>query len=63
MIYESILEADCVVEELNMFEDNQQDTFEHDKWILILHFYLYCNTPWFHKQPGMLLYYTSDVHI
>jgi hypothetical protein len=27
-IYESILEADCVVKEPNTFEDDPQDTFE-----------------------------------
>ena len=37
-ICESILEADCVVEEPNMFKDEPQDTFEQGKWILPLHF-------------------------
>jgi hypothetical protein len=36
-IRESILEADCVVDELNTFEDEPQDTFEKGKWILPLH--------------------------
>jgi hypothetical protein len=40
MICESILEADCVVDEPNTFEDNPQDKFEQGKWILLLHFYL-----------------------
>jgi hypothetical protein len=30
-MYESILEADCVVEELNTFEDDPHDIFEQDK--------------------------------
>jgi hypothetical protein len=42
-ICESILEADFVVEDLNSFEDNSQDTFEQGKWILPLHFCLYPN--------------------
>jgi hypothetical protein len=42
-ICESILEADCVVEEPNLFGDDPQDTFEQGKWILPLHFYLYPN--------------------
>jgi hypothetical protein len=40
-ICESILEAECVVEEPNTFEDDPQDTFEQGKWILPLHFCLY----------------------
>jgi hypothetical protein len=40
-ICESILEAGYVVEESNMFEDDPQDTFEQDKWILPLHLCLY----------------------
>jgi hypothetical protein len=40
-ICKSILEVDFVVEELNSFEDDPQDTFEQGKWILPLHFYLY----------------------
>jgi hypothetical protein len=40
-ICEPILEADCVVEDPNTFEDDPQDTFEQGKWILPLHFYLY----------------------
>jgi hypothetical protein len=40
-ICESILEADCVVEDPNTFEDDSQDMFEQGKWILPLHFYLY----------------------
>jgi hypothetical protein len=31
MICESILEADCVVQEQNTFEDDSQDTFEQGK--------------------------------
>jgi hypothetical protein len=31
------LEADCVVEDLNLFEDELHDTFEQGKWILSLH--------------------------
>jgi hypothetical protein len=41
MICESILEAGCVVEEPNTFEDDPQDTFEQGKQILPLHFCLY----------------------
>jgi hypothetical protein len=33
----TLLEADCVVEEPNTFEDEPQDTFEQGKWILPLH--------------------------
>jgi hypothetical protein len=40
-ICELILEADCVVDEPNSFEDDPQDTLEEGKWILPLHFYLY----------------------
>jgi hypothetical protein len=36
-ICESILEADCVVEDSNSFEDDPQDTLEQGKWILPLH--------------------------
>jgi hypothetical protein len=36
-IHESILEADCVVDERNLSEDEPQDTFEQGKWILPLH--------------------------
>jgi hypothetical protein len=42
-ICEPILEADCVVEEPNTFEDDPQDTFEQGKWSLPLHFFLYPN--------------------
>ena len=42
-ICESMLEADCEVDEPNSFEDDPQDTFEKGKWILPLHFYLYPN--------------------
>jgi hypothetical protein len=35
---ESILEADFVVEDLNSFEDDPQDTFDQAKWILPLRF-------------------------
>jgi hypothetical protein len=38
-----MLEVDCEVDEPNTFKDNPQDTFEQDKWILPLHFYLYPN--------------------
>jgi hypothetical protein len=38
-----ILEADYVVEEPNLFEDDPRENFEQDKWILPLHFYLYPN--------------------
>jgi hypothetical protein len=37
MLCESILEADCVVEDPNLFEDDPQETFEQGKWILPLH--------------------------
>jgi hypothetical protein len=40
-ICESILEADCVVEEPNTFEGDPHDTFEEGKWILPMHFCLY----------------------
>jgi hypothetical protein len=40
MICEFILKANYVVEEPNTFEDDPQDTFEQDKWILPLHFCL-----------------------
>jgi hypothetical protein len=33
----TLLEADCVVEEPNLFENDPQDTFEQGKWILPLH--------------------------
>jgi hypothetical protein len=33
----TIIEADCVVEEPNTFEDDPQDAFEQGKWILPLH--------------------------
>jgi hypothetical protein len=36
-ICESILEANFMVEDLNMFEDDPQDAFEQGKWILPLH--------------------------
>jgi hypothetical protein len=39
-ICESILEADCVVDEPNSFENDPQDMFEQGKWTLPLHFYL-----------------------
>jgi hypothetical protein len=42
-ICKSILEANCVVEEPNTFEDDPQYTFEQAKWILPLHFCLYPN--------------------
>jgi hypothetical protein len=33
----TLLEADCVVEDSNLCEDEPQDTFEQGKWILPLH--------------------------
>jgi hypothetical protein len=33
----TLLEADYVVEDSNMFDDEPQDTFEQGKWILPLH--------------------------
>jgi hypothetical protein len=33
----TLLEADCVVDEPNSFEDDPQDAFEQGKWILPLH--------------------------
>jgi hypothetical protein len=42
-ICESILEADFMVEDQNMFKDDPQDTFEQGKCILPLHFCLYPN--------------------
>jgi hypothetical protein len=33
----TLLEADCVVEDSNTFEDDPQDAFEQGKWILPLH--------------------------
>ena len=35
--YATLLEADCVVENPNSFEDDPQDAFEQGKWILPLH--------------------------
>jgi hypothetical protein len=32
-----MLEVDCELDEYNTFEDDPQDTFEQDKWILPLH--------------------------
>jgi hypothetical protein len=40
-ICESILEAECVVDEPNTFEDDPQDMFEQGKWIIPLNFCLY----------------------
>jgi hypothetical protein len=40
-ICESMLEADCDVDEPNSFEDDPHDMFKQDKWILPLHFFLY----------------------
>jgi hypothetical protein len=40
---ESILEADFMVEDPNLFEEDPQGTFEQGKWILPLHFLLYSN--------------------
>jgi hypothetical protein len=37
----TLLEADFVVEDLNLFEDDPQDTLEQDKWILTLYILLY----------------------
>jgi hypothetical protein len=33
----TLLEADCVVEDLNLFENDPQNTLEQGKWILPLH--------------------------
>jgi hypothetical protein len=33
----TLLEADCVVEDPNSFEDDLPNTFEQGKWILPLH--------------------------
>jgi hypothetical protein len=33
----TIIEADCVVEDPNFFENDPQDSFEQGKWILSLH--------------------------
>ena len=33
----TIIEADCVVDEPNLFENDPQDSFEQGKWILPLH--------------------------
>jgi hypothetical protein len=33
----TLLEADCVVEEPNLFEDDPHDSFGKGKWILPLH--------------------------
>jgi hypothetical protein len=33
----TIIEADCVVEDPNLFENDPQDSFEQGKWILPLH--------------------------
>jgi hypothetical protein len=33
----TIIEADCVLEEPNTFENDPQDAFEQGKWILPLH--------------------------
>jgi hypothetical protein len=33
----TLLEADGVVDESNLFEDEPRDTFEQGKWILSLH--------------------------
>jgi hypothetical protein len=37
------IEADCVVEDPNSFEEDPHETFEQGKWILPLHFLLYPN--------------------
>ena len=42
-IYESILEADFVVEDQNTIKYDLYDTFEQGKWILPLYFCLYPN--------------------
>jgi hypothetical protein len=54
-ICESILEADFVVEDQNMFEDDPRDTFEHGKWILPLHFCLYPNNAYNCNTPGVYI--------
>jgi hypothetical protein len=33
----TIIEADCVVEDPNLFENDPQDSLEQGKWILPLH--------------------------
>jgi hypothetical protein len=38
-----LLEADRVVEESNLFEEDPQDACEQGKWILPLHLLLYPN--------------------
>jgi hypothetical protein len=35
--YATLLEADCVVEDSNTFEDEPQDSLEQGNWILPLH--------------------------
>jgi hypothetical protein len=36
-LHATLLEADCVVEDPNLFEEDPQETFEQGKWILPLH--------------------------
>jgi hypothetical protein len=56
MICESMLKADCELDEPNSFEDDPQDTFEQSKWILPLHFYL-------HPSNAYNNVYFSDIFI
>jgi hypothetical protein len=37
----TIIEADCVVEDPNLFENDPQDSLEQGKWIFPLHILLY----------------------
>jgi NAD-dependent SIR2 family protein deacetylase len=39
----NLLEADCEVEDLNLFEEDPQEIFEQAKWILPMQFLLYPN--------------------
>jgi hypothetical protein len=41
--YATLIEADCVVEGPDTFEDDPHDTFEQSKWILPLFFCSYPN--------------------
>jgi hypothetical protein len=54
-IYESILEADFVVEDQNAFEDDLQDTFEQGKWSTqIMHIVMFTFV-YLHKFYGICL--------
>jgi hypothetical protein len=37
------LEANCVIEDLNSFEEDPHDDFDQGEWILPLHLLLYPN--------------------